>query len=195
MAVGLWYEIDVARCHSREIGSGGWSAMQCGGYSVSMTNQRRNLWIGLALIVAGLSPAGFLTHATWNWARARSWVATPATMVSVDVEQYSTKSSIKLFVEYEYRWEESTFCNDSFSPFCGIELSNSYTKSQRSMLGDAIEQKKTVTCYVDPNDPSDAFLKRDFRWGSFLLFSAGALIFSGCGALLVRQHFRTDTSR
>lgn len=155
---------------------------------MSKTSQRQNLWIGLTLIVAGLVPAGFVAHATWHWYRARTWISTPAKLLLVDVEQYSQKHSSKLIVEYEYTWEGIMFHNDSFSPFRGIEVFNSYTKSQRSMLAAAVAQKKAVTCYVNPDNPSDAFLNRDFRWGSFLLFSAGALIFSVCGVLLVRQH-------
>ena len=162
---------------------------------MSKTKQRRNFWLGIALIVAGLVPAGFLGHAVWNWSRASTWVSTPARVISVDVEAQSPgpkSSSMRLNVEYEYEWEETTFHNTSISPFSGIEVFDSYTRQQRSTLDEAAKEQKAVTCYVNPTNPAVAFLNRDFRWGSSLLFSAVALAFAGGGTLLVRQHYRSE---
>ena len=103
-----------------------------------MVRQRNNVWIGYALIVAGLVPMGFVTHAVWNWYRARSWTPTPAIIVSAGVESNtdsaSGSTSTRLQAEYGYQWNGADMHSSSLSPFNSIEIFSGYKRRQASTL-------------------------------------------------------------
>ncbi|TWT94909.1 DUF3592 domain-containing protein [Neorhodopirellula pilleata] len=162
-----------------------------------MALNRKNTWIGFAFIVAGLIPAGLNAWSVWNWFRARSWNATDATVVSVELRSQSStgprgrsSSSTKLFAEYEYEWEGTKVKCTSVSPFNNIEIFKTHKRKLTSALGTARRQGKTVTCYVNPDNPHEAFLEREFRWASFAAFSTFTIVFMGSGVLIEHRRRR-----
>ena len=162
-----------------------------------MPTSRNTIWIGYALIAASLVPAAMVGHSLWNWYRARSWVATKASLISVDVvtrtgtgAQGKQTSSTTLSAEYEYDWKECRFHSAAVSPFNHIEVFSGYKRKQAEILRTSAKDGNSVMCFVNPNNPKEAFLRREFRWLSFAVFCVIAVLFFGSGALIVRQQRR-----
>lgn len=164
--------------------------------SLSSGERRKQFWFGIVFILAGLIPAGMVAVSVRDWQRSRSWVEAQAEIISADLKSNTTTgphgrtgSSLKLVVEYRYQlpFAEETFQSHGVSPFNRIEFFDSDTRDESARLREAQRDGETVTCYVNPDNPSEAFLNRDFRWGAFLLPSAVALLFCGVGVLIVRS--------
>lgn len=155
--------------------------------------RRKHFWFGIVFILAGLIPAGMVAVSVRDWQCSRSWVETQAEVLSVDLKSKTTTgphgrsgSSLKLVVEYQYKppFAEEAFQSYGISPFNRFTFFDSDTRDEAARLREALRDGETVTCYVNPDDPSEAYLNRDFRWGAFLLPSAVALLFCGVGALI-----------
>lgn len=130
--------------------------------------------------VFGLVFAGFgLVPLRELW-RAQSWTPTPCTILSSDVAEVSDSDGSTYRVEVTFRYEVG-----------GVErVSDRYRVSRMSSSGragkqrvvDALPPGTETTCFVNPDDPSEAVLRRDS--GGEWIFVAAGLGFSAFGLVL-----------
>jgi len=90
-------------------------------------------------------------------------------------------------VQYKYDWNGARQTRSGVGPFNRIELSSRFKRARHAALIKAREQKSEIVCFVNPDRPSESFLYREFRGWTFAAFIGIALLFSGCGFLVVRQ--------
>jgi hypothetical protein len=129
-------------------------------------------------LLAGLAFFSFFAIPAWKVIQARSWIEVPCTIVSSGVGSHSdsdgTTYSIDVVYTYtvqgvEYRSERYEFLGGSSSGYEGkAEVVAGYPPGSRA------------TCWVDPEDPSEAVLYRGFTW--FYLIALFPLIFVAIGA-------------
>ncbi|WP_311171443.1 DUF3592 domain-containing protein [Halobellus ordinarius] len=103
-------------------------------------------------------------------------VAVDATIVETDVETVSSKGdqSHKPTVSFEYRYDGTAYTGDRIFP---SDVSPKYeTHSKAQSIAQEYESGETVTAYVDPAAPGDAFLEKRRSTYSLKLAGIGALI-------------------
>ena len=157
--------------------------------------------LGYALMVAGLIPLGLALHAVWQWQRVQKWEPVPAIMQETQFEthtstgaQGNSSSSTRLVATYHYIWNGTEHAGTGICPFNHIELYTEFKRSRHAALLKAREQQTEITCYVNPARTTEAVLYREFRGWTFAAFLGFALMFSGCGFLVVRGKPEADHS-
>jgi hypothetical protein len=92
---------------------------------------------------------------------ARSWIETPCKVLRAEVRSHegddSTTYSVYIF--YEYEFNDQTYQNDGYD-FVGGSSSGYRSKAR---VVDRYRSAANPVCYVNPEDPADAVLKRGFH--------------------------------
>ncbi len=105
--------------------------------------------VGLLFTLAGLAP--FLAMVPWwNWMEQRNWNQTNATI---------TQGGDQLI--YEYEWRGTRFMQTTYSVRDDADTGTSPFKTAflaKHKAGDV------VPVFVNPQDPGEAVLNRDFAW-------------------------------
>jgi len=130
--------------------------------------------------VFGLVFAGFGLMPLLELRQAQSWTPTPCTILTSGVAEEHGSDGSTYRVEVTFRYEVA-----------GVEhVSERYRVSRISSSGHAGKQRivdtlppgTDSTCFVNPEDPSEAILRRD--WGGEWIFVAAGLGFSALGVVL-----------
>jgi hypothetical protein len=169
-------------------------------FNGTQMSQANRLWMGVPLIVGAIVLAATTVRAVWAWNVARSWVSTPATILNAELKSVwsggrGNSHGTKLAVEYEYQWDGVTHRNAGVSPFNDIEPSSAWKEAFRKRLHSAATQRSDVTCFVDADNPSFAYLDRDFRIGAFLVNALISMFLGWIGVFLIRRRRSNYGSR
>lgn len=135
--------------------------------------------------------------------QSRDWVETPCEIVSSQLAIHNAQDghhrskgrpvpTYSIEVRYRYRYEGQEFISDRYD---FSELSDAYLESKKQVI-DSLPPGTETVCYVNPDDPADAVLRRDYGpetpdWKHTLFLwvsSIGMMLFGfliGAGTLLV----------
>jgi hypothetical protein len=118
-----------------------------------------------------------------SWARAQSWEEVPARILAADLESHRGDDSITYEVTavYEYSVMGQTYTSDAVSFGLGSDNIGSFHQDAYRELRGYVGTGRSFRCFVDPDDPSQAMLYRDMRWGLLGLEVIFALVFAGVG--------------
>ena len=169
-------------------------------FNGTQMSQANRLWMGVPLIVGALVLAATTVRAVWAWNVARSWASTPATILNAELKSVwsggrGNSHGTKLAVVYEYQWDGVRHRSADVSPFNNIEPSSTWKEAFRKRLHSAATQRNAVTCFVDPDNPSSAYLDRDFRVGAFFVNALISVFLGWFGVFLIRRRRTNDGSR
>ena len=142
----------------------------------------------LPFLLVGLFVVGWTVWDVLRWYGARGWVETPATIKSADLEIHhgDDDTTYKAVARYTYEFGGSVHESDSVSLHGGADNIGTYQKDLAKELEELLRSGKPTVCYVDPDDPARAVLRRDFRPGLLALKGGmGALFASVGGGMLI----------
>lgn len=102
-------------------------------------------------------------------------VAVEATVIETDIERTGGRgASYDARVEYTYRYDGTEYASDELFPG---SISPTYdSRADAESVIDPYEVNETVTAYVDPASPGEAFLERQTTTGPFLFVGLGCLV-------------------
>lgn len=111
---------------------------------------------------------------------ARSWTPTPCTILKSDIE--SGNQAYRFAVQYSYVAGGTSRTGSTV--YVGYDGGGEYAEAQR--LAHTYPASAERTCYVDPDDPSEAVLQRTFPWSLltlpfplfFVLIGLGVIYFA-----------------
>lgn len=91
-------------------------------------------------------------------ARATNWVATPCTIVTSSIVSNGSGKDSSYYpdIAYTYQYDGGSYQSSA------INFLNSSTKSSSTALVRTFPVGKTVQCFVNPADPTQAVLQRDY---------------------------------
>jgi hypothetical protein len=149
-----------------------------GGPVSEKAKTRSGRWFFLIFLLAGLGfGIPFIFIPIYKIIDARGWNAVDATVQSSRVQSHhssdGTTYSVDILYEYEvsgvkYRSSRYDFMSGSSSGYKGkAEIVRRYPEG------------KTVTCYVNPGNPTEAVLNRDFGWWILFGLIPGVFILVG----------------
>ncbi len=129
---------------------------------------------GLLLYPLGIKPVA-------RTIAAASWVATPCKVLRAEVRQDSDDERItfSVYILYQYEFDGQTYKCDRYAFV--TDSSGIYQSEDR-----IVKQYRAAAnpvCYVNPDDPSDAVLKRGFHPKLLRGFFLSALLLIGVGGL------------
>ncbi|MCM8536607.1 MAG: DUF3592 domain-containing protein [Lentisphaeraceae bacterium] len=133
----------------------------------------------------GIATSYLLVSTITNWQEAKNWVPTKATIEHLNLESYlvdesdSGKSSTHYKVTGRYSY---TFNGDEFksTQISHGSFGDSF-KSYHNELNQKLNGKKTVTCLVNPEEPTEAILDNTLRFEIITFYSVFSICFGGVG--------------
>ena len=134
--------------------------------------------------LVGLGAAYAMVAMIYDGSRSQDWV-----LVKADVTGPES---------YRYTFQGKTYTSSRLGTMRigGTSNVDDFDDRVGGMLAMGREQKKPITVFVNPDDPSEAMLDRDIRWGMLLFLTPFAVAFGGIGVgalWLVRRIFREET--
>ena len=130
---------------------------------------------------AGCAMLFFLTLRPWfGMLQARSWAATPCTIISSDAKAIDG-DSLQLTVVFKYTVDKNDYQSDTY---CFSSMSSNTANNWKQQVVRDHPAGKQTTCFVNPGNPAEAVIERgwvpDMWWGlfpiPFLLVGGGALL-------------------
>jgi hypothetical protein len=124
-----------------------------------------------------------------GWWEARSWVEVRARIISADlnVSHGDDSTTYSVAAEYTYEWEGRTYTSQRVSTSFGSDNVGSFHQDKYAELQRYAGTSRLFRCFVDPDNPSEAMLYRELRWGmlGFMGVFAGAFGLVGYGLMFV----------
>lgn len=145
----------------------------------------------LPFAVSGLF-VGYLAGGNlWTWVEAQDWVETPARILATELEthQDSDSTTYEVTARYEYSWRGQAYIGKRVGLSGGSDNIGSFHQDRHSELAHYLASGEPFRCYVNPEDPSEAILYREMRWGLFALMGVFSLLFTGAGVGMMSAGF------
>ena len=118
-----------------------------------------------------------------TWVRAQSWEEVPATILAanLDVNTGGDSTTYRVEAVYEYDYGGQRYTSDVASSSFGSDNIGSFHQDKYAELRSYIDAGQRFRCFVNPDNPSEAMLYRELRWGIFVFEAVFALAFAGVG--------------
>jgi hypothetical protein len=118
-------------------------------------------------------------------ATSGDWVEVPCTVISSEVGSHSDSdgTTYSIDITFTYEYEGKTYRSDDYNFMGGSSSGRSGKEKVVRRYPPGSEQ----ACFVNPDDPSEAVLSRDFSWE--FLFGIIPLVFAVVGAVGIMYAF------
>lgn len=148
------------------------------------------LLIGLGLFIGGCIATWFFSiKPIIKTLDARDWPAVPCKIISAELETHtdSDGTSYTFDIDYEYTYNGKTYKSDKYA---FIPESKGNRKSKLNVVNE-YKRTQNPVCYVNPENPSEAVLKRGFHKG--LLFGTFPPVLVLIGLLVIGSQLAPPT--
>jgi len=141
------------------------------------------LLFALPFMAGGLFVGSLAVKSLFTWYEARDWIETPARILKTDLEvnQGSDSTTYRVTASYEYPWGEQTYIGDRVGLSGGSDNVGSFHQDRHAELDRYQASGEPFRCFVDSDDPTEAILYREMRWGLFAFMGVFSLLFTGAG--------------
>lgn len=155
---------------------------------ISVVNKTRKglgclILFALPFAAAGLLVGFLAVKMLWFWIEVREWQEVPARIVHTELITNTGDDSTTYKVEarYLYDFRGVTYEGDRVGLSTGSDNIGSFHQDAHRELSHYQSTGEPFRCYVNLQNPSDAVLYAEFRWGLFALMGVFATIFTGVG--------------
>ncbi len=126
----------------------------------------------------------FMTLNVLNqWRRANTWQEVKAHLVSVDLHSHTSDDSTtyEVAASYNYQFGGSRYSGTRVGLTVGSDNIGDYHERVYDRLRKAMDEDQQVPCYVNPEDPTEAYLDLELRWGMLIFYMVFVFMFGGAG--------------
>ncbi len=140
--------------------------------------------MGLSLIAAGAFFVWYLWAFYQKAGRMDDWVETPCTIEKSEIDDsgltqhYATKYS--LVTEYRYAFRGESYLGNRYQRIQPFSSSRKKMESKR----DRFPVGSEAICWVNPDDPAQAVLKKDTKAAIYSIWFPGLFVLGGVGIIL-----------
>jgi hypothetical protein len=148
---------------------------------------------GSIFLLAGLAAFYFLfVRPMSRYVAARSWIATPCTVLDSRVGESTSDDSTTYRVEISFAYSVGggEYRSDTYDFFHDV-YSSGY--DGKAAVVERYPPQSRTLCYVDPEDPSQAVIDRSFK--PFYLLGLLPLVFVGAGLAIVVWAVKASPAR
>lgn len=146
------------------------------------------LFAGLAVMMyVGLLPVG-------KYLLSGQWERVPATVLSSELHRHRSdgSSTYSVTARYRYSYQGQTFTSDQVGLYSGSDNVGDYWQQLSSRLDRARASNRALQAWVNPSNPTQAYLDRTFRWSTLIfgLTSGGVFALVGAGVMYLMRRGR-----
>ena len=131
---------------------------------------------------------GYLSAKSMNdWMRMQEWAPVKAYVVKGGTESHSGDDSTtyEAYAEYTYTYNGNSYTNTRVAIDDGADNIGDFQEDLGRKLARAAGRKSGIEAYVNPEEPGEAVISRDMRWGLFAFKMLFVILFGGAGAFLI----------
>ncbi len=127
----------------------------------------------------------------------QSWQPTQARLIRAgyDTRSGDDSNTYEAYALYAYSIGGQEFTNDRVAIAGGADNIGDYQRDMGRKLSAAFSRGETITIYVDPDDPREAIIDRDLRWGLIGFKAIFLFVFGGVGLGLIILAFRAPKQK
>ncbi len=102
-----------------------------------------------------------------TWVRAQSWEEVPARILSadLDVNHGDDSTTYRVRATYQYDFRGESYTSDRVASGFGSDNIGSFHQDKYAELRAYSDSGRPFRCFVNPDDPTEALLYRELRWG------------------------------
>jgi hypothetical protein len=130
-----------------------------------------------------------------GWFEAKSWQQVQAELLDNDLDTHhgDDSTTYQATARYRYEYLGQSFISTQVSFSGGSDNVGSYHQELHAQLSQVARGSKQLIVWVNPNDPSQAVIDREIRWGLLAFKSVFLLLFGGVGigGLYAMYRFRS----
>lgn len=142
----------------------------------------------VALVFGGVGAfaSSAIGSTLWDAHRAQSWVRVKADVIDASLEtSRGSEGGVTFRNDGRYRYvfagKPHVGARLGISSLGGSDNIDDWHEAVNARLKDALDAGKPVTVWVNPDDPAEAVLDREIRWGEVVFLIPFALAFGGVG--------------
>jgi hypothetical protein len=137
----------------------------------------------LPFAAVGVGTLGWTIWTLAEWRETSGWVAVPARLLHVDLEEHHDDDSTTYETTAAYRYEYGgrEYAGSRVAIDSGADNIGDFQQRLYATLRYEHERGVDVDAFVDPDNPARAVLNRELRWGMLMLKAVFALVFGGVG--------------
>jgi hypothetical protein len=117
--------------------------------------------------------------------KSAEWVVVKATVQSAELRASRGRKSTTYEAAGTYRYrfggKEYTGAQLGLSSVGGADNIGDWQEDMAGYLKEAMEKRQPISVYVNPDDPAQAVVDRELRWGFIAFLGVFAVIFGGVG--------------
>ncbi len=142
---------------------------------------------GLVFFLAGMIPGYIAISTLIQSIQSSGWTPVAATILNAELNVSHGEDSTTYSVSgrYRYQIDGQTFESTRVSFDTGSDNIGDFHHQTHALLERHRQSGEPLTAYVDPDDPSEAVLIRNMRWGLFAFMMLFPLLFGGVGAVVM----------
>ena len=133
----------------------------------------------LPFALFGLGMGGLTCYTVWQGVQVRSWVETPAQILATELEHHDDTN--RATGRFAYSFGGKRYESERISLHTGSDNIGNFHRRIHAEMKKHLANEQPLPCYVNPNQPAEAILYRDWRPGLLLFQVMFALIFGGVG--------------
>lgn len=149
--------------------------------------------LALMLLFVAAATQIWLGNDLYRWWQARSWQPVTTELLQVELKENRSDDSTtwQVQAQYQYDFGGRQWQSERVAIAQGADNIGDFQKRLHAQLYSSWQQQQPVTAWVNPNDPQQAVLNRELRFGVVALKAIFPLAFGGFGVavlLLGRRH-------
>jgi hypothetical protein len=143
-------------------------------------NNKGLLLFSLPFAAIGTFAAYFIFSTITEWQSAKSWEETQGQLQSIELKSSRGSkggTTYRAIGQFSYHYKGQNYQSESISFWSSSDNMGGFHRK----LYNRLKGKKTITCYVNPDDPDSAVIDRSLRPGMIGFMMIFALAFGGAG--------------
>lgn len=145
---------------------------------------------GLGLLLLSVLPS------LYEWQQMKSWPQVQAHLLeaSLTTHQGSKSDNYQATARYSYRYQMVDYTSERVAIMGGSDNIGHFHQTLVAQLQLALTRQESVPAWVNPDNPADAVLNRDMRWGLLGFKMIFVLVFGGVGISMLIFGLRAKPS-
>ncbi|UTA48107.1 DUF3592 domain-containing protein [Simiduia sp. 21SJ11W-1] len=122
-----------------------------------------------------------------EWAQMQSWQPVSAEVLSANtrVSRGDDSTTYEAQARYRYVYQGGQYESARVGIMSGADNIGRWQQARGAELKRALQNKRAITVYVNPNEPQEAVVYRELRWGMLAFKSIFVVVFGGVGIGLI----------
>jgi hypothetical protein len=132
-----------------------------------------------------------------EWTNVKSWQPAQATLqtAKLKINRSSKNTTYKATATYQYFYNGQGYTNNRVALFTEADNIGSFQEQLGRQLEDSFQRQRPIQVWVNPDDPQQAVIDRDMRWGLLSVKMIFVIAFGGIALVLMYSAFTAKPNK